>query len=266
MAKIKNKNKNDINTKDNNLDYYTPVIIKDNIPLTNERLNKIYNSNLFNFILVVIAAVLVGFLFFYFINYDELNEQFIENKSLDEKNFVFLGDSITHQYDLEKYYPEYKYRLVNSGIGGNTTDDILGNMDYRVYRYNPTDVFILVGTNDILRQHNLQTSYDNYVSIIKKIQKNRPKATIRIISIYPTNYDKCTFCGKIDHNSLTKKFNKALKMYCDKKENNCTYIDVFDMLTDKNGQLAEKYTRDGLHLSDKGYELLTKEFKKYMEE
>ena len=44
--------------------------------------------------------------------------------------------------------------------------EILGNMNYRVYRYNPTDVFLLIGTNDILRKYNLQTSYDNCISIL----------------------------------------------------------------------------------------------------
>ena len=38
--------------------------------------------------------------------------------------------------------------VVNSGVSGDKTNDILDNMEERIYRYNPSKVVILVGTND----------------------------------------------------------------------------------------------------------------------
>ena len=36
---------------------------------------------------------------------------------------------------------------------------------------------------------------------------------------------------------------------------------MYDLLKDEEGNLKEEYTKDGLHLSDKGYEVVTKEIK-----
>ena len=43
--------------------------------------------------------------------------------SLHSQNYVFLGDSITAGYDLDKFYKDYP--VVNSGVGGYTTKDML---------------------------------------------------------------------------------------------------------------------------------------------
>ena len=66
----------------------------------------------------------------------------------DYTNYLFLGDSITDFYDLDKYYEGLP--VVNSGISGNTTEDILNDMKNRVYNYNPSKVFLLIGTNDLI--------------------------------------------------------------------------------------------------------------------
>ena len=48
-------------------------------------------------------------------------------------NYLFLGDSITDYYDLDKYYEGYK--VVNSGISGDQTSDILDDLQKRAYVY-----------------------------------------------------------------------------------------------------------------------------------
>jgi len=39
---------------------------------------------------------------------------------------------------------------------------------------------------------------------------------------------------------------------------------MYSLLEDKDGNLKLEYTKEGLHMSDKGYEVITKELKKYM--
>ena len=97
-------------------------------------------------------------------------------------------------------------------------------------------------------------------AITKKIEKKRPKTKIYIESIYPINN---TNSEKINHgmvgsrkNSTIKKINKEIKDYCN--ENDYTYIDVYNNLTDKNGNLKLEYTEEGLHLSSLGYIKVTK--------
>ena len=245
-------------------DYYsTPVLIKEDVQNRNKYINKIYDSKLLNMALIIVAAVLTGFLLFYFINYDNFNEK-KRNSEVIDKNYVFLGDSITYKYDLEKYFPDYKYKIVNSGVSGNKTSDILDNMDKRVYRYNPSDVFILIGTNDITGDYSLQKIYDNYISIINGIKKNRPAAKIKVISTYPVNEEMMPKLKKYKRNEAIRILNKSLKIYCD--NNDIIYINLYKKLIDDKGYLKKEYTDEGLHISDKGYEVITKEISKYMEE
>lgn len=181
------------------------------------------------------------------------------------KNYVFLGDSITDFYDLDNYF-DNKYSIVNSGMNGNRVDDILKNMNDSVYRYNPSDVVILIGINDILYKNSSTDEVTKKIEkLTKQIKKHNPYCNIYIQSIYPTN-DK----WKKEHNdsvpdeSILKekilKINKNIKKYC--KENKITYINVHDSLVNKDGYLDNKYTNDGLHPNEKGYEIITKIIKK----
>jgi len=182
------------------------------------------------------------------------------------KNYLFLGDSITDFYDLDKYYPNLP--VVNSGINGNTTDDILSNMKERVYRYNPSKVFILIGTNDIRQNKSVDEIVANVEKIVKEIRENRSYADIYLESIYPVNRSDA---NKIDldmvanrKNSFIKKINVKLKDFADNTKK-VTYVNMYDKLLDGD-ELNLDYTKEGLHLNDNGYEVVTKTLKKYMEE
>ena len=41
-------------------------------------------------------------------------------------------------------------------------------------------------------------------------------------------------------------------------------MDVYDLLADGEGNLKEEYSYDGLHLSDEGYKVITKEVMKVL--
>ena len=56
----------------------------------------------------------------------------------EKENIVFLGDSITEIYPINKIYGDLP--IIKSGVSGYKTEDILKRMDSMVYRYNPTKV------------------------------------------------------------------------------------------------------------------------------
>ncbi len=178
------------------------------------------------------------------------------------ENIVFLGDSITYGYDLEKFYE--KRHVVNSGIGGNTTKDLLNDLDGRVYKYNPSKVFLLIGTNDYERDFSNDKIVTNIQKIIKKIKKNRNKAKIYVESIYPVNSSVDNSNIGKRNNKDFKKINKDIKKVCKKEK--ITYINMYDELLDEKKELRKEFTKDGLHLTDKGYEKVTFVLKKYIEE
>lgn len=191
----------------------------------------------------------------------------IVNKTIikGEENIVFLGDSITERYNLEEYYGK-KINVVNSGVGGNTTDDIISNMTKRLYQYNPTKVFLLVGINNIIQGQDTDDIYSDIVKIINEIKQKRKNINIYVESIYPTNEtnDEKIFGEYVNSgfNEKIKIINYKLKRYC--KKNNITYIDVYSKLIDSNEQLNISFTLDGIHLNQKGYEVVTNTLSSYI--
>lgn len=64
------------------------------------------------------------------------------------------------------------------------------------------------------------------------------------------------------NNETIQKINKEVKIYCDK--NNVTYINMYDKLTDEDGNFKKKYTYDGLHPNTLGYAKITRVLMPYI--
>lgn len=217
---------------------------------------------LFLFLLSILGNF---FLVGHYITFDH-NKVRVETKTRKvvtvSPNYLFLGDSITEMYDLEKYFPDDP--VVNSGVGGNTTDDILEDMQQRVYQYNPSKVFLLIGTNDLQDGKTPDEIFENIKRIVEGIQENRPEAKIYLESIYPVNRNFENSGAQDRHNEDIKEINKKIEEYC--MEEDLTYIDLYSVLEDENGDLRAEYTNEGLHLSEEGYDIVTETLKKYLYE
>ncbi len=214
-------------------------------------------------ILVIFLIGMIGFNIYHFISFDHHKEKIVTKlveKEVVPENIVFLGDSITDNYDLETYFPDVS--LVNSGISGDATQEILKDMKNRVYRYNPSKVILLIGTNDIAQGKTAEETFESIKKIVEEIQDNRKQAKIYIQSVYPVNetIDE-EIVGQRNNEDIIA-LNQKLEEYCiDKK---LVYIDIYNSLIDENKRLMKEYTKEGLHISKKGYELITEKLKKYI--
>lgn len=216
-------------------------------------------------IILLVMIVIILVMSIMLLNKDKtkfINPYKIEVSPFD--NFLFLGDSITELYPLEEFYDNIP--VVNSGIFGNKTSDILNNMKSRVYQYNPTKIFILIGTNDLNSNEEdiVDTTFNNIKKIIKEINKNRSTTEIYVESIYPVNRDIENSVATNRTNEKIKNLNQKLKKYC--QDDNCKYINLYDDLEDEDGNLNAKYTEDGLHLNSLGYVVITRELLPYLNE
>ncbi len=156
---------------------------------------------------------------------------------------------------------------VNSGVNGNRTDAIIDNMKERVYQYNPSKVFILIGINDILDERDASEISNSIKEIVDGIQDNRPYAEIYVESLYPINNSEnekidLEMVNVLRNNDKIKSINKEIKKMC--KEKKVTYIDLYSLLVDDNDQLNIDYTTEGLHLNNDGYKVVTDELMKYI--
>ena len=239
-------------------------------------------KKIFKFVIVALILIIGIFIFDNFNDFNNKNlTKAVENKKTTkvvveknikkEKNYkseniVFLGDSITDYYDLDKYYKNMP--VINSGTAGYKTNQILDELDERVIKYNPTKVFLLIGTNDLAFTNLTKEEIaDNIVKIADKINEKRPNTQIYIESIFPVNTDKNE--KKVSWEMVDVRENKsitAINNYVKEKIKNkkYTYVDMYKLLIGKDGNLNINYSVDGLHMNDNGYKIITKEIMKYI--
>ena len=181
----------------------------------------------------------------------------ILNKYIDRQGIVFVGDSLTQDYNVYEYFS--KKQVYNRGIGGDTSVGLLSRLKESIDHLEPSKLFIQIGTNDFeLLDARPSNIYTNISLVIKHVNQILPKTKIYVISLYPVNplIDKATV-GKRNNTDI-KETNKLLSSI---KE--CTYINVYDKLV-LDDNLNAKYTLEGLHLNQNGYEVVTKILKEYV--
>ncbi len=79
--------------------------------------------------------------------------------------FDNLGQSYVRRVDnlLGALLPQYRFRVTNSGISGNTSRDLLERFDRDVISLKPDVVSIMIGINDVWRQFDTPAAFDNQV-------------------------------------------------------------------------------------------------------
>lgn len=230
-------------------------------------------STLIIVLLTIACLFFISFIAYHYLFFDHSEKVKVVTKKEEvvekvvDNNYLFLGDSITEQYDLKEYYEDYP--VVNSGVSGDYTSSIVKDMKKRVYDYNPSKVFLLIGINDLRNGKDVSEIVSNTKEIIELIKENRPYSEIYLESIYPINKtddDKISDSVRdieFDNEKIIE-VNDLLKDLA--KDEKITYVDLYNKLIDDDGNLNISYTKDGLHISSEGYECITKELMKYIKD
>lgn len=251
----------------------TEILDVEEIVKANEAFNSEKPTSNFKMVSLILGGVCLVLMFtvcYFLLNGSTTNliqKEIIKEVPVVDDNYVFLGDSITDWYDLDKYFEGLP--VVNSGVSGYSTSNILNNMNKMVYQYNPSKVFILIGINDLELKVDDDVVVNNIRKIVQGIKKNRRYAKIYVESIYPINNSEddkiegSIINGNRKNSDIIDINNKLVKLT---KEEGATYIDLHKELVDDNGLLKIEYTVDGLHLSSEGYEKVTEVLRKYINE
>ncbi|MFX0558197.1 arylesterase [Maribacter sp. CXY002] len=112
-----------------------------------------------------------------------------EEVSTDDKTILFFGNSLTAAYGLEKEqgFPHQiqlkldslglVYKVINSGLSGETTSGGLNRLDWVLNQ--KVDVFVLeLGANDGLRGIPLNKTKENLQTIIDKVKEKNANTQI----------------------------------------------------------------------------------------
>lgn len=162
----------------------------------------------------------------------------------DCKTVALIGHSQFDNWDIDKLLD---YKVLNYGIRGISSfeyfDEIIskGKIDLC------SDVYIVMhGTNDIIYNISDDEIFGSIMNTIKSIEVSHKYIKIFFLGCAHVN-------GRLDRdNDRIAEFNSYIK------ENlpiRVSFISL-DEMNDKWGNLEKKYTTDGLHFSDEGYERL----------
>ena len=176
---------------------------------------------------------------------------------------VLLGDSITEGFEVAKYLPGR--RVLNRGIGADVigndlpADDnrgVLKRLDESVFNCAATNVFLMIGINDLGAGRTPDVMEQGYREILQRIKTETPRVRVHVQSVLPTrdNYAK--------HNANVVDFNGRLKKLAE--EFGYDYLDIHALVADDQGELKADYTGDGLHLNEAAYKVWLAEVERVM--
>lgn len=212
----------------------------------------------------------------YYSNYQSFNSVLVNdslvtysyNKTLADQNtvrlfqmmpihkgdIVFVGTSLTQGFPLQEMFRNT--HLLNRGVGGNTTSDILKRF-YEVANREPGKVFIEAGINDLTKGLSIDSVMKNVDSLVRICRIKNPKVKLYLHSILPTRGEQ----GKWNYQIVD--FNKRMEQYC--KDGGLTYIDTHSAFT-KVSEMNPALTTDGIHLTAEGYKTWKGIIEKYINE
>jgi lysophospholipase L1-like esterase len=174
-------------------------------------------------------------------------------KYQNEGRVIFMGNSIIQGWKMAD--PEFfsNPKMINRGIGGQTTPQMLLRFDQDVIDAYPEAVLILAGTNDIAGNTGeiaLFEIRDNIAKMAQMAMENNIK--VIVCSVLPA-FDYPWRPGRHPDKKIPQ-LNGLLKELA--KEKNLYYLDFFTEMADQSNGLPKKLADDGVHPTPEGYAVM----------
>ena len=172
-----------------------------------------------------------------------------------EKRVVFMGNSITEGW--VKIRPDFfeENGYIGRGIGGQTSYQFVVRFRPDVINLKPKLVVINAGTNDVAENtgpFDLQTTFGNIVSMVELAKANKIK--VILTSVLPAAKFGWNKSIK-DAPAKIEALNALIKEYA--KKNKIPYVDYYTpMVTGPDRALNPAYSKDGVHPTAAGYEVM----------
>jgi len=184
--------------------------------------------------------------------YKKANQELIENGYFPNNRIVWIGDSITENWN--RFDPDFFNEInVNRGISGQTTSQMLLRFRNDVIQLKPKVAVILAGTNDIAENTGpitIPEIFGNIVSMVELAAAN--KINVVICSVLPAS--KYSWKPAIEPAEKIITLNQMLKNYVN--ENGFLYVDFHSAMANSENGLSKTYADDGVHPNKSGYELM----------
>lgn len=139
---------------------------------------------------------------------------------------------------------------INRGFGGSEVADSLAFADRIILKHEPRVVVVYAGDNDIANGKTPRQVHDDFKQLVELIHGKLPKTKIVYIAVKPS----------IKRWALVEQVREANRLIAELAghDERLEFVDIDKPMIGEDGMpRKELFVEDGLHLSDKGYELWT---------
>ncbi|HEX4648732.1 MAG TPA: SGNH/GDSL hydrolase family protein [Steroidobacteraceae bacterium] len=165
---------------------------------------------------------------------------------------VFIGDSITEGWNLAGLALA-RVEVLNRGIGGQTTPQMLLRFRQDVVELEPSVVHILAGTNDFAGNTGpttLEAIEDNLMSMVEIARANQVRV---VLGSVPPALDFPWRQG-LEPAPRILALNAWMREYAARHK--LVYADYYTALTDSRGGMRSTLSDDGVHPNAAGYAVM----------
>lgn len=164
---------------------------------------------------------------------------------------LLVGDSITIQWgdSWNQHFP--KLKVVNIGIGGDKTQNVLWRLDHGgIDGLQPKTIVLMIGNNNMFftPETGIEAAARGIEMCVANLREKLPNAQIVVVKILPAHAPDNRFYQDI---AATNAALEALNLTSDR------HVQLLDLTSDfvhQDGTLKQDlYSRDNVHLSPAGY-------------
>jgi len=185
-------------------------------------------------------------------------EQKPRQHATTEPRVVFFGDSRAAGWTIP---PMRGYEFINRGISSQTSVQVLNRFDAHVRPLQPDVVVVQVGINDLktiplfpARRKAIVADCEQNIRQI--VEESRQLGAVVILStIFPAGeipLERQPFWSEEVEGAIVE-VNRHIAMLAQER---VLVLDAFSLLADQQGGLRREYTKNELHLNERGYERL----------
>jgi len=187
--------------------------------------------------------------------WDQVHQAYLKRAKEGKIDVLFLGDSITQGWmEAGKKVWEKTFAPMNAanfGIGGDKTENVLWRINNgEIDGIAPKVVVLLIGINNTWTAKNTEAETKGKAiaggtkAIVAKLQEKLPNAKILLHAVFPMK-DGLPPIVKVINAEAAKLDNKP----------KVRFIDIGAKLANADGTVSKEVMEDGLHLTEKGYQI-----------
>jgi lysophospholipase L1-like esterase len=159
---------------------------------------------------------------------------------------LFVGSSSIRLWKLEKSFPGVD--AINRGFGGSMIEDSTYYVDRIVVPYEPRTIVFYAGDNDMAAGNSPEQAAADFAAFVKAVRAKLPKVKIVNVAIKPS-------IARWKNVENIRAANKLIQKQCEAGER-MVFVDIDKPMMGEDGKpRQELFVQDGLHLSEKGYEI-----------